>query len=117
MKRTKRLLRITIPIVAIICTVVFTPWEVLSMWAAPLPDTLLEQVDIAVGHNLDDIIVYVDKKGERLNFTRPAGKIKRIKSPRSIRLITNYDNSEIRQSIFIRLLRLTLDIRLVAPRF
>ncbi len=79
MKRTKRLLRITIPIVAIICTVVFTPWEVLSMWAAPLPDTLLEQVDIAVGHNLDDIIVYVDKKGRAPEFYEAGWKNKENK--------------------------------------
>ena len=63
MKRTKRLLRIVVLVVAITCTVVFTPWEALWVWAAPLPDTVQEQVDNTISHSLDGIIVYVDKKG------------------------------------------------------
>jgi D-alanyl-D-alanine carboxypeptidase len=68
MKRTKRLLRIVMPIVAIICTVAFTPWDALWLWIAPLPDTVQEQVDNAIGHSLDGIIVYVDKKGREPEF-------------------------------------------------
>ncbi len=56
------------PIVAIICTVAFTPWEALLIWAAPLPDTVQEQVDKAIDHSHDGIIVYVDKKGREPEF-------------------------------------------------
>lgn len=52
------------PIVAIICTVVFTPWDAFWVWIAPLPDTVQEQVDDAITHHLDGIIVYVDTKGK-----------------------------------------------------
>lgn len=68
MKRTKRLLQIVMPIVAVICTVVFTPWDALWVWATPLPDTVQEQVEQAMGHGLDGMIVYVDKKGKAPEF-------------------------------------------------
>lgn len=64
MEQTKRLLKIIMPIVAIICTLAFTPWDTLRVWSAPLPDTVQEQVDQAVEYSLDGIIVYVDKKNE-----------------------------------------------------
>lgn len=54
-----------IPIAAIICMVVFAPLDALLIWATPLPDTVKEQVDNAINHKLDGIIVYVDKKGNK----------------------------------------------------
>lgn len=64
MKRTIRLLRIIMPVVAIICAVVFVPWIGVWAWLAPLPDTVQEQVDEAVKYRLDGIIVYVDRSGK-----------------------------------------------------
>ena len=49
--------------VAVICAVVFVPWVGLWAWLAPLPDTVQEQVDDAIDHGLDGIIVYVDRSG------------------------------------------------------
>lgn len=63
-KRTVRILRIIMPIVAIICIVVFPPWDGIWAWLAPLPDTVQEQVDDAIDHGLDGIIVYVDQSGK-----------------------------------------------------
>lgn len=79
MKITKRLLKIIITIVAIICTVAFTPWDALWLWIAPLPDTVQEQVDKAIAHNLDGIIVYVDKKGKEPEFYSAGWKNKENK--------------------------------------
>ena len=56
------------PIVAIICLVVFPPWNGIRAWLAPLPDTVQEQVDEAIDHGLDGIIVYVDQPGEAPAF-------------------------------------------------
>lgn len=81
MKLTKRLLKIIIPIVAIICTVAFTPWDALWIWAAPLPGTVKEQVDNAISHNLDGIIVYVDKKGREPEFYSAGWKNRENKIP------------------------------------
>lgn len=64
MKRTVRVLRIIMPVVAICCCVVFVPWVGLWAWLQPLPDTVQEQVDEAIEHGLDGIIVYVDQTGK-----------------------------------------------------
>lgn len=47
----------------LISVVVFPPWDGIWAWLVPLPDTVQEQVDDAVGHGLDGIIVYVDQAG------------------------------------------------------
>ncbi len=51
------------PIVAVVCAVVFVPWDIIWVWLEPLPDTVSQQVDEAAHHGLDGIIVYVDKAG------------------------------------------------------
>lgn len=81
MKLTKRLLKIIIPIVAIICTVAFTPWDALWLWSAPLPDTVKEQLDNAISHNLDGIIVYIDKKGREPELYSAGWKNRENKIP------------------------------------
>jgi len=62
--RIVQILRIIMPIVGLISIVIFPPWN--GIWARikPLPDTVQEQVDDAVDHGLDGIIVYVDEAGE-----------------------------------------------------
>ena len=50
--------------VAITCIVVFPPWDGILAWLQPLPRTVQEQVDDAVGHGLAGIIVYVDVAGQ-----------------------------------------------------
>lgn len=52
------------PVVAIICTVVFVPWNGVFAWLPPLPDTVQEQLDDAVDLGLDGIIVYLDESGK-----------------------------------------------------
>lgn len=81
MKLAKRLLKILIPIVAIICTVAFTPWDALWLWSAPLPDTVKEQLDNAISHNLDGIIVYIDKKGREPELYSAGWRNKENKIP------------------------------------
>jgi len=67
-KRIINILRIIMPIVGIICIVAFSPWDGLWAWINPLPDTVQEQVDDAIGLGLDGIIVYVDETGEQSTF-------------------------------------------------
>ncbi|NEU07874.1 beta-lactamase family protein [Flavihumibacter sp. R14] len=64
MKRTKRLLKIIIPIVAIICTLACTPWVMIRAQLAPLPDTIQEQLFDALEYKLDGFIVYIDQAGK-----------------------------------------------------
>ncbi len=63
-----RALRILMPLVAIGCLIVFPPWQGILAWIAPLPDSIDEQVDAAVRHGLDGIIVYVDRAGTEPAF-------------------------------------------------
>jgi len=63
-KRIIQIARIIGPLVGIFCLVAFTPWDIIWAWITPVPDTVQEQVDDAIGHGLDGMIVYVDKAGE-----------------------------------------------------
>ena len=69
-KRIVRILRIIAPLVAIGCAMVFTPmsWDIISVTAAPLPDSVQGQIDSAVDHGLDGMIVYVDQSGKAPEF-------------------------------------------------
>jgi CubicO group peptidase (beta-lactamase class C family) len=40
------------------------PWILVKAWILPLPDTVQEQVEEAVGHGFDGMIVYVDEAGK-----------------------------------------------------
>ena len=62
-KQTKRILRIVF-IIASISSLVFVPWILVKAWILPLPDTVQEQVNEAIGHGFDGMIVYVDQAGK-----------------------------------------------------
>ncbi len=49
---------------ATVVSLMYVPWNLLWAWLAPLPETIQEQIDDAVDHGLDGIIVYVDRSGE-----------------------------------------------------
>lgn len=38
----------------------FMPWLLVKPWILPLPDTIQEQPDEAIGHGFDGMIVYRD---------------------------------------------------------
>ena len=42
----------------------FVPWLLVKAWILPLPDTIQEQVDQAIGHGFDGVVVYVDQAGQ-----------------------------------------------------
>ncbi len=49
------------PIVGIVCMIVFIPWGILWTWISPLPDTVQIEVENAINHGLDGIIVCVNQ--------------------------------------------------------
>ena len=63
-RRVIRILRIIMPIVALVCAVIFVPWNAALAWVTPLPATVQAELDNAVNRGLDGIIVYVDQAGE-----------------------------------------------------
>jgi hypothetical protein len=54
------ILRIVL-IIASITSLFFVPWILVWTWILPLPDTVQEQVNKAIDHGFDGIIVYVDE--------------------------------------------------------
>jgi D-alanyl-D-alanine carboxypeptidase len=50
--------------VASIGSLWFVPWIIIKAWIMPLPDTVEEQVNKAIDHGFDGMIVYVDQAGQ-----------------------------------------------------
>lgn len=69
------------PIVAIIFLVAFPPWDAIRAWIEPLPDTVREQIEDALDHGLDGIIVYVDQSGKIPAFYSAGWKDKVAQAP------------------------------------
>lgn len=69
------------PIIAIICILIFVPWTAGCAYLTPLPETVQEQVSDAINYDLDGIIVYVDKKGKAPQFYSAGWKDRDNKIP------------------------------------
>ena len=55
-------------IIASISSLYFVPWILVKAWILPLPDTVQEQLDEAIGYGFDGMIVYVDQAGKPPEF-------------------------------------------------
>ena len=62
-KRTKQILRLVL-LLGTAISLFFVPWLLVKAWILPLPDTVQEQLDQAIDHGFDGMIVYVDKAGQ-----------------------------------------------------
>ncbi|MCR9155476.1 MAG: beta-lactamase family protein [Bacteroidetes bacterium] len=47
-----------------IISLYFVPWLLVKAWILPLPDTIQEQAQEAIGHGFDGIIIYIDESGK-----------------------------------------------------
>ncbi len=63
-----RILRIVMPIVALLSVIIIAPIDLLPPVLAPLPDTVQQQVEETIDLGIDGIIVYVDEAGESPQF-------------------------------------------------
>ena len=63
-KKKKTLIIRIILFVGTAISMFFVPWILVKAWILPLPDTIQEQVDEAIGHGFDGMIVYVDQTGK-----------------------------------------------------
>lgn len=66
-KNTKRIIRVAL-LVGTIVSMFFVPWLLVKAWILPLPDTVQEQLDEAIGHGFDGMIVYIDQAGKPPQF-------------------------------------------------
>ena len=76
-RRAVRVLRIIMPIVAIIITIIVAPLDLVPPWIAPLPNTVQAQVDDAVNQGLGMALLSMSiKLGNHQHFILLAGKMK-----------------------------------------
>ncbi|HEA22619.1 hypothetical protein LCGC14_0991510 [marine sediment metagenome] len=61
-KRTKQIFRIVL-LLGTAISLFFVPWLLVKAWILPLPNTVQEQLDEAIDHGFDGMIVYVDQVG------------------------------------------------------
>lgn len=59
----KRILKVVF-IIASISSLYFVPWLLVKAWILPLPDTVQEQLNEAIEHGFDGMIVYVEQAGK-----------------------------------------------------
>ena len=62
-KTTKIIIRISL-LVGTVVSLFFVPWLLVKAWILPLPDTIQGQLDEAIDHGFEGMIVYVDQGGQ-----------------------------------------------------
>ena len=62
-KNTKRIFKISL-LIGTLVSLFFVPWLLVKAWILPLPDSVQEQLDEAVNHGFDGVIVYVDQANQ-----------------------------------------------------
>ena len=62
-KRAKTIIRIIL-LVGTITSMFFVPWILVKGWILPLPNSIQEQMEEAIDHGFEGMIVYVDQAGK-----------------------------------------------------
>lgn len=62
-KKQTTIVRIAL-FVGTVISMFFVPWLLVKAWILPLPDTLQEQLDEAIDHGFDGMIVYIEQTGK-----------------------------------------------------
>lgn len=79
-KRSKQVLKITL-LLGTAISLFFVPWLLVWAWILPLPNTVQEQVDEAIGHGFDGMIVYIDQNGKPPQYFTSGWHNKEMKTP------------------------------------
>ncbi|MDO6519545.1 serine hydrolase domain-containing protein [Zobellia uliginosa] len=79
-RQIKRILRIVFIMVSI-GSLYFVPWILVKAWILPLPNTVQEQVEEALGYGFDGMVVYVDQGGKPPEFYAAGYKNREEKIP------------------------------------
>jgi D-alanyl-D-alanine carboxypeptidase len=79
-KKAKLIVRALL-LIGTVVSLFFVPWILIKAWILPLPYTVQEQVDEAIGYGFDGMIVYVDQAGKRPQFYTGGWKDREKKIP------------------------------------
>ena len=63
-KKRKILIARIIHLTGTAISLFFVPWLLVKAWILPMPNTLQEQLDEAVSHGFEGVLLYVDQAGE-----------------------------------------------------
>lgn len=81
-KNTKAKWIVRVPLfVGTAISMFFVPWILVKAWILPLPDTVQGQLDQAIDHGFDGIIVYVDEAGKTPAFYTAGWKDRKNRIP------------------------------------
>ncbi len=56
-------LRVVMPLIAVVCAIIFVPWAWFWSFLAPLPGSIDDEIDGVLRHNIEGIIVFIDEAG------------------------------------------------------
>jgi len=62
-KKAKLTMRVLL-LVGTLVSLYFVPWLLIKAWILPIPDKVQEQLDEAIGHGFEGMIVYIDEAGQ-----------------------------------------------------
>lgn len=79
-KKTQLIIRIVL-FVGTITSFFFVPWLLVWAWILPLPDTVQGQLDKAIEHGFDGMIVYVDQAGKTPQYFASGWHDREVKIP------------------------------------
>ncbi|MCH2194480.1 serine hydrolase domain-containing protein [Kordia sp.] len=68
MSKKKTIIIRILLLVGTVTSLFFVPWLLVKAWILPLPDTVQKQLDEAIGHGFDGMIVYVDQANKPAQF-------------------------------------------------
>ncbi|WP_424961826.1 serine hydrolase domain-containing protein [Ekhidna sp.] len=79
-KKSKFIIRLVL-LAGTVISLFFVPWLLVKAWILPLPDTVQEQLDEAVDHGFDGMIVYIDQAGQPPKYFASGWHNREVKIP------------------------------------
>ncbi|MCL3782118.1 class A beta-lactamase-related serine hydrolase [Prolixibacteraceae bacterium JC049] len=79
-KKTKQIIRIAL-LLGTIVSMFFVPWLLVKAWILPLPDTVQEQLEEAIDHGFDGMIVYINQTGQAPEYYAAGWHNRESKTP------------------------------------
>jgi len=79
-KKLKNIFRIVL-ILTSISSLYFVPWLLVKAWLLPIPNTIQEQLDEAIDHGFEGMIVYVNQAGQPAQYFTSGWHNRETKTP------------------------------------
>ncbi len=79
-KQTQQIIRISLFLGTAI-SLYFVPWLLVKAWILPLPNNVQEQLDEAIEHGFDGMVVYIDQTGQPAQYYTSGWHDREIKIP------------------------------------